>query len=353
MGGRWAKLLGLRMLAVAALLLPCVAGAADKPRPLFADHAIVHLVIKAPFSRLKANRAANAPEVDGVLVSPGAALESLPIKLSVRGLTRRRADICGFPPLRIEFVDKPPAGSLFAGQKKLKLAVHCLPSVAAQKYILLEYAAYRLANVLTPLSFEVRLASIDYQEPDGRPVVSRYAFLVESEKDLAKRNGLAEAPAAHRVAVSALSAKEAARYAVFEYMIGNVDWSMALGAVGEKCCHNTKLLAQPGAATGLIPISYDFDSAGLVAPPYALPPEGAGISDVRDRRYRGYCVHRTEAQAVAARILAEKPKYFAVLDETPGLDPSALRTADAYLGRFFNQIAADPALTGIFRTCLG
>lgn len=352
MGVRTLRGFGLKLLAAVTLMAPPVAVAAEKPRPLFADHAIIHLVIKAPFARLRSDRKVDAPAA-GVLIVPGTSAETLPIKLSLRGVTRRRADICVFPPLKLEFDEKPPHGSLFAGQKKLKLAVHCQSAASAQKYILLEYAAYRLANVLTPLSFEVRLASIDYQEPDGRAVASRYAFLVESEKDLAKRNGLAEGPATHRVAISALSATEAARYAIFEYMIGNVDWSMTLGSPGQDCCHNTKLLAQPGATTGLIPISYDFDSSGLVAPPYALPPEGAGISDVRDRRYRGYCAHKTEAQSVAARILADRPKYFAVLDETPALDPGALRTADTYLGRFFDQLAADPALTGLFHTCIG
>jgi hypothetical protein len=341
-----------RMLLAAIAILASGAASAATPRPLFAGHEVIHIVIKAPFWRLKANRAADAPPVDGVLITPGDAPETLPIKLSLRGVTRRRADICAFPPLRVEFPDKPPHGSLFEGQKKLKLITHCLAPESARKYVLLEYAAYRMANVLTPLSFNVRLVSVDYQEADGRPVVSRYGVFIESEKDVAKRNGLTEAKPPHRIAVSALNAAAAARYAVFEYMIGNVDWSMTLGAAGEDCCHNTKLLGEEGAAGDLIPIAHDFDSAGLVDPPYALPPQGSGIDDIRDRRYRGYCRHRTEAEAAAARILAERTKMFAVLDETPGLDPSARRVADSYLGRFFDQAAADPTLAGWFRTCL-
>ena len=346
MGARWRILL-----AAIALLAPGAASAAT-PRPLFAGHEVIHIAIKAPFSRLKANRAADAPPADGVLVVPGAAPESLPIKLSLRGVTRRRADICAFPPLRVEFLDKPPHGSLFEGQKKLKLITHCLAPENARKYVLLEYAAYRMANVLTPLSFNVRLASIDYQEPDGRPVISRYGVFIESEKEVAKRNGLTEAQAPHRIAVTALDAAAAARYAVFEYMIGNVDWSLTLGAAGEDCCHNTKLLSEDGASSDLTPIAHDFDSAGLVDPPYALPPAGSGIDDIRDRRYRGYCRHRTEAQTAAAQALAARAKIFATLDETPGLDPSAKRVADSYLGHFFDQAAADPTLAGWFRTCL-
>ena len=339
------------LLAVIALLAPGAASAAT-PRPLFAGHDVIHIVVKAPFARLKANRTPDAPPTDGVLVVPGDAPETLAVKLSLRGVTRRRADICAFPPLRVEFPDKPPHGSLFEGQKKLKLITHCLAPESARKYVLLEYAAYRMANVLTPLSFDVRLASIDYQEPDGRPVISRYGVFIESEKELAKRNGLTEVKAPHRIAVTALNAAAAARYAVFEYMIGNLDWSMIMGAAGEDCCHNTKLLGEDGATGDLIPIAHDFDSAGLVDPPYALPPAGSGVDDILDRRYRGYCRHRSEAQNAAAQAVAARTKIFAVIDETPGLDPSARRVADSYLARFFDQAAADPTLAGWFRTCL-
>ena len=35
------------------------------------------------------------------------------------------AEICTFPPLRVEFAQPPAATSLFAGQKRLKLVTHC------------------------------------------------------------------------------------------------------------------------------------------------------------------------------------------------------------------------------------
>ena len=340
-----------QVLVVVALALGAsVANAADN-KPLFASQDPIHITIKGPFSRLRANRGLDAPDAEGVLMDPDG--KALPIRLALRAVTRRRQAICAFPPLRVSFPIDPPESSPFSEQKKLKLVTHCEDAAGAQKYLLLEYAAYRIANVLTPLSFAVRLASIDYQELNGRPVTSRYGFFIENEHDTAKRNHLHEAETGPRVPVSALDPATAARAAIFRYLIGDVDWSMGSGGASKTCCHNFKLLVPKGATTGFLPIPYDFDSAGLVAPAYALPPQGAGIDDVHERRYRGYCVHNAHAVTAAADALAKRPAIMAALDSTPGLDAGTLRTADAYLAKFFDQVAADPSLAHLFHTCNG
>ena len=46
-----------------------------------------------------------------------------------------------------------------------------------------------------------------------------------------------------------LTARDAARVAVFEYMIGNLDWSMRAGPAGQGCCHNSTTDRAAGAAT--------------------------------------------------------------------------------------------------------
>ena len=84
----------------------------------------------------------------------------LPITLTARGITRLRDDICSFPPLRVEFNSPPPPGSLFERQGRLKLVTHCRTAADHQQKILLEYAAYRIFNLLTPVSFRARLAQV-------------------------------------------------------------------------------------------------------------------------------------------------------------------------------------------------
>jgi hypothetical protein len=150
-------------------------------------------------------------------------------------------------------------------------------------------------------------------------------------------------------ATSQLSPIDAARIAVFEYMIGNRDWSARAGPPGEGCCHNSRLIA-PGPGGTFIPVPYDFDYAGLVDPPYAVAPDGQG--SVRDRRYQGYCVHNAQALAVAAEFRVKRAPLLATLSQIP-LDESVRRRATAYLDSFFADIADDRRMAAkLFRTCV-
>ena len=347
------KTCAMLALAAALFLLPQVTRAASgSPKPLFASHDVVHLTIRAPLGRIVANAADSKEAFDGTITEDGGSTP-LAVRLSPRGISRRQADVCSFPPLRVEFADKPPETSLFRGQKKLKLVTHCQGTVSFQQYLLLEYGAYRLFNAMTPQSFQVRLVKIDYVDSSGRPFTSRLGFFIEAEKDLAKRNGLEESETGDRIPAAALQPAAAAREAMFQYMIGNLDWAMTAGPPGSGCCHNTKLIGPGGAATGLIPTPYDFDSSGLVDPPYAVVPPGVAASNVRERHYRGYCIHNPEAQAAAAEMLARRAALSAVFDDIPGLEDRTRRNALAYLGGFFDQIGTEKSVSDkLLRYCL-
>jgi len=98
------------------------------------------------------------------------------VTLSVRGITRRKKEICAFPPLRVEFPQKPGPDSIFKGQKRLKLVTHCQRDY--QQYLLLEYTAYRLYRALTPESFNVRLARLTIPIRTAKPSSHGSAFLL-------------------------------------------------------------------------------------------------------------------------------------------------------------------------------
>ena len=330
------KIAVLAALAATALFAPSNARAQQAP-PLFASNDPIHLVMSAPFSTLTRNRAQGI-SIAGTLVDPSG--QSLPIGLSVRSTTRRTSDVCDFPPLRVTFTGRPTPTSLFAGQSKLKLVTHCGSSPGAQQYELLEYGAYRMLNQLTPRSFRVRLASIDYQDGNGRPMFTRYGFFIEDLKDVAQRNGLRPLRARSMIPVPYLSPLDSARYALFQHMIANHDWSMRAPSAGKECCHNAEMVGvmAPG---GVIPIPYDFDYSGMVGAPYAVPPEQMSLSSVKQRFFRGYCVHTPQIMTVAQQFRAERPQMLAVLAQTPGLEPRTLQRATSFLNGFFSDIATD------------
>lgn len=336
---------GLTLLAASAAVQ-----AQGAPKALFASDAPIQLTIQGPVGSI-ARKASRSVDPEAATLSLAASAEAHPIRLSARGLSRRTAGICDFPPLRVEFSRPPAATSLFAGQRRLKLVTHCKSSSGHQQYLLMEYSAYRLLNELTPLSYKVRLANIDYAEPNGKVSISRMGFFIEDLDDLAKRNGLREARVGDRINAAQLEPMQAARIAMFMYMIGNLDWSMRAGSQGEGCCHNSRLLAS-GAT--LVPVTYDFDYSGLVDAPYAVPPEQIRVRNVRQRHYMGYCRHNSQALAVAAEFRARRPALEAVYSQIPGLDDRSRRKALAYLASFFEDIASDSSVRSeLLKDCMG
>lgn len=340
------------LLVVGAALSASAAGAAPA-KPLFADDTAIHMIVRGPIPAVirGANRD-NRPQ-SGTVSLVGATGDTLPVAISARGIARRNTEICQFPPLRLEFGAKPAAPSLFAGQKRLKLVTHCRSDASFQRFLMLEYAAYRMYNLLTPLSFRAKLATVDYQDVDGRAITSRAGFLIEDLGDVARRNGLVEVKTGSRISPGILRRADAARFALFEYLISNLDWAMSAGPVGDNCCHNARLVAPAGASSNLIVVPYDFDFSGMVGAPYATPPEGIPVANVRERRYRGYCFTNAEALTEAAKLRPMRGPMLAVLDSIPGLDPRAAAGAKAYLDRSFADIATDADITRkLFKTCL-
>jgi hypothetical protein len=334
---------GLRIaLGLAVASCAMVATAAPGPKPLFATDDPIDITIQGPISTLVANR--QSPPLAGTLTAYGV---TYPITLGPRGITRLTKDVCEFPPLRVSFTTPPPAGSLFQGQHRLKLFVHCKRSPEFQQKVLLEYSAYRLYNLMTPLSFRGRLANINYLDADGRPYVSRIGFFLEDIDDVARRNGMTTAHMGALVPLQQIDPVSGARLAVFEYMISNYDWSMRAGPKGTECCHNSRLLA--GAPGGLLTtVPYDFDFSGLVDAPYAGPPEGVPIDNVRQRNYRGYCVHIPQARALAAQLAPRRAEFTGLFATIPGLDSRNQGRAAAYISGFFDDLASGK----IFRSCI-
>jgi len=334
------------MIFLAALF--AVPASAAPPLPLFASDQPIHLVIQAPLNTLMRNREFMGT-VAGTVTDPSGM--KLPATFALRGITRRSADTCEFAPIRVDFTGKPPAGSLFDGQNKLKLVTHCKNSAGFQQNVLLEYAAYRMYNLLTPLSMRVRLANIDYLDENGRPIISRIGFFLEDSGDIAKRNGMSEVRAGERIPIAWLNPREAARYALFQHMIANHDWSMRAGPQGDECCHNARLMGV-AAPSQVIPVPYDFDFSGLVNAPYATAPDVLDIASVRQRLYRGYCIHSAQAMAAAAEMRAKKAEIIGVLSQIPGLDPRTRDSSANYLNGFFNLIATDESTAKAIRGCI-
>ena len=346
---RAAALLAPLLVPLLAAAQPAQAQTPPPPQatPLFASDMPIRFTLQGPLGAIAGNRESRAVRA-GTLTLDGGALA---VGLSPRGITRLASDICDFPPLRVDFTAPPPATSLFAGQRRLKLVTHCRRPEGHQQHLLLEFAAYRIFNLLTPLSMRARLATIDYLESSGRPVTTRIGFFLEDIDDTARRNAMVKPRTADVIAASALSGREAGRAAMFNYMIGNLDWSMRAGPEGEGCCHNFRLL-QKGSNPALVAVPYDYDFSGFVDAPYATPPENLPVASVRVRKYRGYCAHNGYAAETAAELRAKRPEITAMIAALPGISPASVGKATAYLDPFWTQVASDASIAALLRNCV-
>ena len=326
----------------AALALPSVASGqetAGKVTPLFAEDSVLEVTITGPIKQIvrKAKRSTDA--YPATLATAG---ETLPIELSARGLSRRQKS-CRFPPLRVKFPETKADGSLFRKQGSIKLVTHCLTRSSAEQLVLREYAAYRLFNVATPKSHMVRLAQITYVD-EGEVVDRKLGFFIEDTDDTARRLGMEEVDV-DRISPRSLDRQDAARYALFQYMIGNTDWAMIVGPKPGDCCHNSKLLqAKEPGSTGMTPVPYDFDSSGIVDAPYAEVNETLGIRDVKQRKYRGFCQFNDLMPSLAARFRAQRTDFESAIAAIPRLDAENRAQVRDYLASFFADIADDAAL---------
>jgi hypothetical protein len=250
--------------------------------------------------------------------------------LKVRSRGEFRRTFCDFPPLLLNFKLKDSTGGEFASLDKLKMVTHC--KTGNEEYLLKEYLIYKLYNVLTDNSFRVRLLRVKYINTarQSKPI-SKFAFVIEPDEVLAKRINSVE------VETPILSQKNIKpeimdRMAIFNYMIGNTDWSVPN-------YHNVVILSQGMSERpdlGII-VPYDFDYSGLVDADYAIPFEGLGIKSVRDRLYIGICRSQDVFLNALREFLNKKEEFYKVITEFPYLDERSKKDMIYYLKGFFSR----------------
>src|SRR5262245_12686618 len=122
-----------------------------------------------------------------LVYSDDGADKSVQVALHTRGRFRSTGG-CDLPALFVYF-GADTIGTLFAGEKMLPLTTHCRKTAQFEQYVVKEYLAYRIYNVLTDKSLRVRLARVTYHDASSRaaPLV-RYAFFTEHFDSLAHRN---------------------------------------------------------------------------------------------------------------------------------------------------------------------
>jgi hypothetical protein len=306
----------------------------------------VEVTLTANIGKLRSDKNADPPWRPATMSYKGLDGNPLtvPLQARTRGIWRLRT--CDFPPLRLNFSGETSKGSIFHNLDKPKLVSYCQDNDSYEQYILQEYQLYRIYQLLTPVSHRARLLRLTYADSaSGKVRARRYGFVLEEPKAIAVRLGgkIMEQMGA---GASDLDPDQDALLGVFQYMIGNTDFSIA-------GLHNVELLVKEDGS--VLPIAYDFDFAGAVNARYATPPEMLHITSVRRRLFRGYCTDAAAYARAFAVFVEKKPQIYALYNDEIGklIDPGTIKETLRYFDEFYDTIN-DPrsARRSIIEPCI-
>lgn len=327
------------MLALATLAATL---AATTPQPLAAQRLFrstdpVEITLTTTLKQLVKNRdSTNLQPHPAMMTFKDSAGKqvNIPVTLRARGHFRRQARNCDFPPIRWDAKRDDVNNTLFQGLTRLKITTSCKPGNADyEQYIIGEYAAYRMYQVISPLHFRSRLAHITYKDTaKSTPDVVSWAFFIENDGEMARQNKM-KVFEQKGALWDDVETKQVMTTTLFEYMVGNTDVSVS-------GLHNIVLL-RDSLTLNLNTVAYDFDWSGLVNPRYAFPDGRLKIKRVTERLHRGPCKPLAEWKPIFAHFQSKKGAIDSIYASLPQMTPNRLKTSKEYLDEFWKTIADD------------
>ncbi|MEN8227518.1 MAG: hypothetical protein ABFS38_05130 [Bacteroidota bacterium] len=255
------------------------------------------------------------------------------MRIKARGQFRR--SYCSFAPFWLNIRKANVKNQHLQDVKRMKIVTHCRSSKEYKEYLLKEYLTYKIFNILSPVSFRVRLIRMKYVDTGRKgKVTESWAFIIEPEGLLAERHD-ALAIKKDELSMRFMEPESMDLVAIFMFMIGNSDYSIA----GR---HNVKILGLPGFGTdGYTPVPYDFDYSGIVNANYAVPGENLGITSVEERYYLGPCREESGYQLAIQQIEEHRDEIFHLIHSFPHLKKGQKNEMINYLESYFN-LASNP-----------
>lgn len=305
---------------------------------LFASDEALTAEISAPWRQLIRTEEEQRWPATMIVENPSGEPLEVPLTVERRGISRQR--VCDFPPIRLRFDKDSVDGTLFDGEGSLKLVTHCDDGERWTQYYVLEMLTYRIYNLVTDYSFRVRPLQVRYGDVDrDKKPDTQFAFVIEDVDELADRHDMKELEP-QSTTPGRLDPQIAAQLGLFQFMIGNLDWSALSGPSGS-CCHNVKLIGTESGTDPQVPVPYDFDVSGLVDAHYAVPPAKLPVRSVRTRLYRGFCMHNELLPSVRARFLELQDDILAIVENETRLKERNRADTLRYLGSFFEILGED------------
>ncbi len=260
------------------------------------------------------------------------------IRMMPRGVYRKNN--CDIASLMLNFNNK--TSPLLSPLKKIKLVSTCRDANIFSEFVLREFATYKLYNLISNMSFRVRLLHLTLQDSEKKSKeITNYAFLIEDMKDLADRNNCREIKGKN-FSTEATNRDQTTIVNLFQYMIGNTDWSIPN-------YHNVKLMVPKNDTTARpYAIGYDFDYAGIVNTFYAVPAPALDIQSVTERNYRGFSRSLDELNNALSIFKDKKDQIYYFIDHFVYMSDKSRKYMLGYIDGFYKLIDNPREILEIF-----
>jgi hypothetical protein len=331
------RLFGLSVLAI-LFLAKASAQAVDSIR-FFTDDALIQMTLTTDIKGLQAQKGDDVFQAGSITMKfPDSTVIAEPMEIGARGKFRR--GYCRIPPLMINF--RHPQAKRFSSLGKLKLVIGCGANAGDEQLLLKEFLIYKIYNLLEQKSFRARLVHTSYEDSKNRvKTFAQYSFFLEDDADMAKRNGCKKMDKGQFL-MENTNREMMTLVSIFEYMIGNTDWSVPNN-------HNIKLIVER-KKEGDLPYSvpYDFDYCGLVDASYAVPSEIMGTEKVTQRVYRGFPRTMEELQVTLDKFRNKKAAIISLISNFTLITERNRKTMVEYLEEFFKLIENKKQVQTVF-----
>jgi hypothetical protein len=264
-------------------------------------------------------------------------IDTLKTRIRVRGHFRKDTLNCDFPPLRIDFKKNDIRNTIFGPQDQFRIVTHCRTNdTHFVQYIIREYLVYKIYQILNPLSLNVRLALITYEDTEGRyPSYTRYGFILEDEGEFASRFNMEKVN--ERVTFEELEGNNGLLLSMFEFMIGDTDWIVQF----------SKNLIILKNGNDIYAVPYDFDYSGIVDTDYRTSTGYTSLSDP-ERLFKGKCYTTEELKNMIKKFKKSKGKIYRLLYASRQLDNDSLIYMYNYITKFYEIVRSKQEMLKYF-----
>ncbi len=328
------------LLVILGLLLNVFLAGQEPPKPLFRSQEPLNLILETDFEKILKEVKTLDDRQSGYLKykSDAGATHHIPVKTEPRGHYRRDPGNCSFPPLSIKFPERN-TNTPFEDITKLKVVTQCKKRARGRAYVVKEYLCYRFFNSLTDSSFMVKPAFISYVDIHTKDtLVSHLTFFIERTRDLQRRTG-SEKIASEHFNIKWLDEYQATRLSLFQFMIGNTDWSAYQN-------HNTKAMESAGKR---IAVPYDFDWSGFVNTAYAKPHPDYPINEVRQRHFIGKEADIEVFRGVVKDFKQAEQTIYALIENNELLPAKEKKSSLKYLDSFYDILSNERLWKSYFK----